>query len=330
MYDYLLYESESVTLDFKSEQYRFNHESNNHIKAELLKDILAFSNAWRRSTAFILIGVKENKGGKAEVTGISSSLDDAQLQQFVNGKTQRPVDFTYKEVLMGEKIVGVIEILNQRRPIFLKKDYGGLYKNIVYIRRGSSTDIADPDEISEMGKERLEPAKDEAIIQIKEKKLPKNILNYINLGKSLDFVKENLSNPQSKDRDIWSAYRDERVSTTVWNYTFSNADLCLESDDGDSISVITLQTWGEPGNLFDLPIIGTLGEITMGDVMDEFQFDPNEDKLVHFRSMRDGYIFLECYFGRLGLYQTYTFGCYDCPEVFEYELKNNLLIDKDG
>jgi len=45
-----------------------------------LKDILAFANAWRRTDAYILIGVKENKGGRAEIVGIHEDIDDAQLR----------------------------------------------------------------------------------------------------------------------------------------------------------------------------------------------------------------------------------------------------------
>lgn len=332
MYENLLYESESATLDFKSEQYRFIGEENKHIKSELLKDILAFTNAWRRETAYILIGIKESKDrGTAEVVGITSSLDDAQLQQFVNDKTQRPVEFIYKEVTMQAKKVGVIEIPSQKRPVYLKKRYGSLEKDTVYLRRGSSTAVANPDEVSEMGKLVPEtPSLDTSLIKFSQKALPRNILDHIQLGTSLESVKEYLSAPQSKGKFMWSVYSTENITTTVWNYEFSNAKLCLEADHGESISVITLQTYGEPDNLFDLPVVGNLGEITMGEVMDELQFDSQTDKFSHFRSMRDGYILLECYFGRLGGYKHYTLGNYDGFEVFKYDLRDNQFFDKDG
>jgi hypothetical protein len=89
----LLYEEESDVLDFKRHQYRFTNSSPIE-KSELLKDILAFCNAWRRADAFILIGVEEVKGGESSVIGITELLDDAQIQQFVGGKTQRPVSFS--------------------------------------------------------------------------------------------------------------------------------------------------------------------------------------------------------------------------------------------
>ena len=72
----LLFEDESTTVDFKQDQYPFENATKEQ-KSELLKDILAFSNAWRRSDAFIVLGVVENKGGKSAVVGIENHLDEA-------------------------------------------------------------------------------------------------------------------------------------------------------------------------------------------------------------------------------------------------------------
>jgi predicted HTH transcriptional regulator len=67
----LLNEEEGSTLDFKLEQYPFQKASDEE-KSELLKDILAFSNAWRRADAYILIGVQEVKGGRSIVKGTTT------------------------------------------------------------------------------------------------------------------------------------------------------------------------------------------------------------------------------------------------------------------
>jgi len=69
LFERLLYEEESPTLDFKKEQYRFAKATQEE-KAELLKDVLGFANAWRRSEAYILIGVEDVRGGRANVVGI--------------------------------------------------------------------------------------------------------------------------------------------------------------------------------------------------------------------------------------------------------------------
>src|SRR5882672_4327579 len=81
----LLYEDESTTLDFKKEQYRFVKASDEE-KSELLKDIMGFANAWRRSKTYILIGVEEVRGGKSNVLGIDASdqLDDRVLSARVH------------------------------------------------------------------------------------------------------------------------------------------------------------------------------------------------------------------------------------------------------
>ncbi len=147
--DELIYEEESATLDFKSKQYLFDG-ANDHQKSELLKDVLAFANAWRRIDAYILIGIEEVKGGQGNVIGVSGHIDDAKLQQFVNSKTQRPIHFSYQAMTYSEKQIGVIHIPCQERPIYLKTVYGKLKKGIVYIRRGSSTSEAEPDEIAKM------------------------------------------------------------------------------------------------------------------------------------------------------------------------------------
>lgn len=149
----LLYEEESPTLDFKRDQYPFAKASDD-VKSELLKDILGFVNSWRRAVAFILIGVDDVQGGRGVVHGIAEHLQDHSLQQFVNSLTNRPVQFGYEACEIEGKQIGIIRIELQRRPVYLKRDYGKLRKGDVYVRRGSSTDPtkpADPDEIAQMG-----------------------------------------------------------------------------------------------------------------------------------------------------------------------------------
>jgi len=150
----LLYEGESPTLDFKKEQYPFSKATEEE-KSELAKDILGFANAWRRSEAYILIGVEEVRGGKSRVIGIQNHLDDHTLQQFINNLTNQPVRFHYEAVAIEGKQVGVIRIEQQIRPIYLKKGYGKLDKEKVYVRRGSSTDPKKPATLEEVAQMRV-------------------------------------------------------------------------------------------------------------------------------------------------------------------------------
>lgn len=150
----LLYENESSTLDFKEKQYLF-YSTEDNAKSELLKDILAFANAWRRSDAYILIGVQEMKGERSRILGVDHHLNDNDLQQFINAKTQRPITFSYSAFELEGKQIGLIHIPLQNRPLYLVKDFGRLTCNTVYIRRGSATAMATPDEIARMGMEGL-------------------------------------------------------------------------------------------------------------------------------------------------------------------------------
>lgn len=152
LFETLLLRGESERLDFKVDQYSFSGAAD-YEQSELLKDILAFANAWRDADAYILIGVQEQTGSKANVCGMTKAhLDDNALQQFVNGRTQRPVSFRYEAFDYNGKSVGIIHIPVQERPIYLLKNFGKLKANEVWIRRGSSTDLADPDEVARMGK----------------------------------------------------------------------------------------------------------------------------------------------------------------------------------
>lgn len=148
----LLNEAEGSSLDFKRDQYPFQ---SNEEKGELLKDILAFANAWRRDDAYILIGVDEVRGGRSRPVGVERHFDDAALQQFVNSKTQRPISFSYRVESVDEVRVGVICVPVQERPFFLRADFGRLKKNVVYVRQGSSTSEANPDEIARMARSEM-------------------------------------------------------------------------------------------------------------------------------------------------------------------------------
>ena len=95
--------------------------------------------------------MEENPSGRAVVVGVTDQLEDAKLQQFVNSKTQRPIHFSYYAAPYEGKSIGVIHIPPQERPIYLKANFGKLQKDAVYVRRGSSTAVAAPDEIAKMG-----------------------------------------------------------------------------------------------------------------------------------------------------------------------------------
>lgn len=228
----LLFEEESSTLDFKQEQYLFI-KVNDEQKGELLKDILAFANAWRREDAYILIGVQEVKGDKNIVLGIGNDIDDSMLQQFVNSKTQKPLVFEYKYETVEGKNIGIIRIPVNERPFYLKNDFGKLKKNIVYIRRGSSTTEATPDEIIKMGMSAFE-----------EKKLPSLKLFFANkmerkkLASEINVISNILELPNKEEIPDYKSninsftninYYRELSSYSFINTMLSPISFCIEN-----------------------------------------------------------------------------------------------------
>ncbi len=158
LFERLLHLEESESLDFKAGQYP-SLSGPEDSKRELLKDALAFANSWRTGDGHILIGVSKKQGHRGEVVGVSEHFDDADLQQFVNGKTNRAVRFTYEAFPYEGKQVGVLTFKEQNRPVCLKNDFAKLRKNIVYVRQSSSTIEADPDEIAKMAMSGIESDK---------------------------------------------------------------------------------------------------------------------------------------------------------------------------
>lgn len=154
----LCFEGESNRLDYKREQYLFIKAADSD-KEELLKDILAMANAFRSQIAYILIGVEQQSDGAGIINGIAKSdfIDDAKLQQFVYGKTNRPIEFhSYSVPINDNAIIQVIEIpVQKERPYCLRKQFGSIDTKTVLLRIGSSTRPATPDEIAKMGREEI-------------------------------------------------------------------------------------------------------------------------------------------------------------------------------
>jgi Putative DNA-binding domain len=140
-------------LDFKRDNYAFAGGTDEQ-KAELLKDILSIANAFKEADGYIVIGVVEKNGRAESIVGVPPILADHDVHQFINSKTNRPVSFGVENINHDGKSLTVIRVARaQARPLFLRGQFGGLKKNVVYIRHGSSTAEASPDEIREMGKE---------------------------------------------------------------------------------------------------------------------------------------------------------------------------------
>lgn len=224
----LLSENEGFGLDFKETQYRFAGATDAE-KGEVIKDILAFANASRRDDAFILLGVREVQGGRAIIIGVSEHLADADLQQLVNSKTNRPVHFSYHSLQIEDKQVGVIRIPRQERPIYLKKAYGRLEADAVYLRRGSSTSKATLEEVAQMGIQPSAATDPEAIavgLLLQHARFAERVWQLIqDISRIPHHFITNIARPPAYDaakRDLWNRFNED--------YTAFRRDLSTATD----------------------------------------------------------------------------------------------------
>lgn len=158
--DQLCRYGESNCVDYKRAQYAFIGATDNK-KAELLKDVLCFANVFRKTPAYILIGVDEESSGIGSICGIREDevIDDSKLQEFINSKTNKRIPFSaYPFRMHSGKIIQVIEIdvCARERPFYLKKNYAQLHSEEVWIRGGTSSHIAAPEEVAAFGRDFVE------------------------------------------------------------------------------------------------------------------------------------------------------------------------------
>lgn len=133
------------------------------------------------------------RGGRSVVVGVNEHLDDSNLQQFINSKTQRPLRFSYTAMPFEGTQIGAIWIPRQVRPFYLTKPYGRLSQNAVYVRRGTATDEAKPDEIASMGAD-----------AVQTEQQPLLVVEFADqdgesLGQSVEIASEALSIPDEKE-----------------------------------------------------------------------------------------------------------------------------------
>lgn len=135
-----LAKAESSILDFKSDFYSFNNDRS----AAFIKDVISFTNTIRSESSYIIFGVEERQDGSINAKGITQSMDDASLQEKVNGATFPRPNFIYYTIQYKTVLIGVLEfpVTKYDRPITPTKKLKGLDPGNVYFRSGSSNTLA--------------------------------------------------------------------------------------------------------------------------------------------------------------------------------------------
>ncbi len=165
--DLLLKADEGINIDFK-QKIDIDTDAG---KAKFIKIFLALANSPVKPS-FIVLGVddkKKEKGRARQVVGAQEDIGEERLQNLVNSYCTPPISFTFKHLEHPNGYVGIINITGYRRPytpkeryikLLSEKERQGISEKTVFIRHGSTTDTAHPEEIMEMERERQQNEKE--------------------------------------------------------------------------------------------------------------------------------------------------------------------------
>ena len=131
-----------------------NGEKRDTGKGKLLKDIVAIANSINDEFGYLVYGVRDHRTkrqviGIKEASKISSILDDANIQTWVENHIDPPINFhSFQLEPEPQKIVLCIEIRPWDYPHVIKKELGGIiYEGQVIFRRNSKNTIALADDL---------------------------------------------------------------------------------------------------------------------------------------------------------------------------------------
>lgn len=130
--------------------------------ASLAKEMLALANS---QGGIIVFGVAESEDKSIKIDGLSEIRDKAVIsnavKNFISSDLKYEVyDFSYTtseyEVLNGKHFqMLVVEDTPEHIPFLAKKESGSLKQNMIYVRRGTSCEIANQEELESLLKRRV-------------------------------------------------------------------------------------------------------------------------------------------------------------------------------
>lgn len=148
LFEKLLNTTESLTLDFKRKEYPLLGDKNGDETAKFVKDITSFTNTIREESAYIILGVDASKF-PYELVGIEPTIDEGIYQAKVKDKVYPVPKFSYLTFIYRDLTFGVIEIPIHKypEPVTCRDKHKGIEPHQVYIRRGSTNELAYPREV---------------------------------------------------------------------------------------------------------------------------------------------------------------------------------------
>lgn len=224
IFEKLINESESSTLDFKKSEYDFSSNAPESKKAEFIKDIISFSNTVRKDTSYIIIGIEEGCN-QQNLLGIQQITDDSILQQKVKGSVFPVPSFRYYPFIYEMLIFGIIEFPVKKyvKPISPTVKLKGLQPGMVYFRRNTTNDEANATEVIEIN-EWLNSLSESH--QSPEELIHKYLLEVLDHSKNLSSIIVNILKLSKKyDIIVLKEFCEREITGLIKGVNYSDDDL---------------------------------------------------------------------------------------------------------
>ena len=136
----IIAQGENESVDLKREL----HLENSNEKAEFIKDLISLANS-ATDIGYLIIGVDNN----GDLYG-TEALSEERLQQIAHTYIYPNIVLGYSNLVLDSKLIGIIEIQGIEKPHRVIKSIDRLLMNDVFVRHGSTTAKASPDEMFRM------------------------------------------------------------------------------------------------------------------------------------------------------------------------------------
>ena len=138
--DSILQRTEDNSLDFKVQQYKFD---TNYQISGFIKDILTMANTPRNESAYIVIGVAEDKGRPTQIVGTHEHIDPSEVDRKLQNRISAVPSVEYHVAQCGGHEIGIYEIkIDHRGPFTPYRDFERLGAGAIYFRRNSQNVVA--------------------------------------------------------------------------------------------------------------------------------------------------------------------------------------------
>lgn len=148
LFEQLINKTEGETLDFKKQEYPLIPDKTGEETSKFIKDIISFSNTIRDESSYIILGIDASVFPPTKI-GILPKIDESIYQAKIKDKVYPIPKFKFSLFNYEGLTFGVFEIpvTKYPEPVTVRDSQKKIESDTVYLRRGSSNQIAKPREI---------------------------------------------------------------------------------------------------------------------------------------------------------------------------------------